>query len=140
MTPRHQPVPHETREPFGVRLDKLRRDERLTFRALADRLNEDAASGERPFSYGYLVNLTKGRCRPTPEVITAVARAFDGIERESFAEWQMWRAQMLLDPSGPGGFDGALAELDAFESVRPHSEWPDASPAPRGRRHVRTAA
>ena len=133
-------MPLETRKPFGLRLDELRREKGLTFRALAALLNEDAAPGERPFSYGYLVNLTKGRCRPTPEVITAVARAFDGIEPESFAEWHMWRAQMLLDPNGPGGFDGALAELEVFESVRPRSQWPDASPAPRGRRHVRTAA
>jgi len=133
-------MPPETREPFGVRLDELRREARLTFRALAALLNADATPGERPFSYSYLVNLTKGRCRPTPEVIKAVVRAFDGIELESFAEWQMWRAQMLLDPNGPGGFEGALAELDVFESVRPRSQWPDASPAPRGRRHVRTTA
>lgn len=134
-------MPPETREPFGVRLDELRRDAGLTFRALAHRLSQDAAPGERPFSHSYLVNLTKGRCQPTPEVIKAVARAFNGVEPESFAEWEMWQAQMLLDPDGPGGFDGALAELDIFKSARPRSSrWPEASPASRGRRHVRTTA
>jgi transcriptional regulator with XRE-family HTH domain len=136
----YRPMPLEAKKPFGVRLDELRREKGLTFRALAARLNEDAAPGERPFSHSYLVNLTKRRCQPTPEVIEAVARAFENIEPESFAEWQMWQVQMLFDPDGPGGFDSALAELNMFKSARPQtSRRPDASPAPRGRRRSRAA-
>lgn len=128
--------------PFSQRLETLRREEGLTFRALAERLRETAAPGQRSLSQSYLVMLEAGTCRPTPEVIKAVCRAFDGLKPESFVEWQLWQVQRLFDPEGPGGFEGAIAELDAFSAARPqHQRRPDDAPAPRGqRRRVRAAA
>lgn len=129
-------------EPFGTRLEQLRRAERLTFRALAARLKEFAAPGERPVSHSHLVALASGRCRPTPEVIKLVSRAFDGVEPESFAEWQLWQVQRLFDPDRADGLEAALAELQAFKESRlPGAPRFDEPPARReSRRHVRSAA
>ena len=130
-----------TEHPFALRLEEIRRAQGLSFRALAARLRETAAPGDRPVSHSYLVSLASGRCRPTPQVIKAVCRAFDDVEPDSFVEWQLWQVQRLFDPEGPGGFEGAIAELDAFNAARPrNSRRPDDAPPPPGlRRRVRAA-
>jgi transcriptional regulator with XRE-family HTH domain len=135
-------MPVTSEHQFSQRLATLRREDGLTFRALADRLRETATPGERSLSQSYLVMLEAGTCRPTPEVIKAVCRAFDGVQPESFVEWRLWQVQRLFDPEGPGGFEGAIAELDAFSAARlQNRRRPDDSPAPRGqRRRVRAAA
>lgn len=131
-----------SQEPFSTRLEQLRLAEQLTFRALAARLKESAAPGERPVSHSHLVALASGRCRPTPEVIKLVSRAFDSVEPESFAEWQLWQFQRLFDPDRADGLEAALAEMRAFKESRlRNAPRLDEPPARReSRRHVRSAA
>ena len=109
-------MPVDTEQPFCVRFDELRRDEGLTFRALASKLSENAAPGERPVSHGYLVNLVAGRRRPTPAIIDLVCRTFDDLEHKSFVEWRLWEIQSLFDPDGPAGLEAAVAAMRAYET------------------------
>ena len=104
--------------PFSTRLDELRRREGLTFRALEAHLHEHAEPGERGMNSGHLAGLTTGRRAPTPEVVSLVARAF-GLPPQDFVEWRLWQVQLLFDPSRPGGFEAAVAELHAFMSGGP---------------------
>jgi len=137
------PIDEATAAPFCERLAQLRRAANLTFRALSARVRENAAPGDRPLSYSYLSMLESGSCSPTPEVIRSLCRAFDGVEPDSFAEWQLWQAQRFFDPEGPGGFEGAIAALNACRADLDGLRRTDAMPPParRGsRRRVRAAA
>jgi transcriptional regulator with XRE-family HTH domain len=99
--------------PFGIRLDELRREDKLTFRALEARLAQCAEPGERGLTNSHLAALTTGRSRPTPRVVALVARAF-GRSPEEFVEWRLWQVQQLFDPERRDGFDAAIGQLHAF--------------------------
>ena len=99
--------------PFAIRLDELRRDDSLTFRALEARLEQCAEPGERGLTNSHLAALTTGRSRPTPRVVALVARAF-GLAPEEFVEWRLWQVQQLFDPERRDGFEAAIGQLHAF--------------------------
>lgn len=132
-------MPVDTEQPFCIRLDELRRDKGLTFRALACKLSENAAPGERPVSHSYLVNLVAGRRRPTPAIIDLVCRAFDDLEHESFVEWRLWEIQRRFDPDGPAGLEAAVAAMRAYDGGGRSSSSPDGALARRRSRRVAAA-
>src|SRR5436190_9706422 len=82
---------HDVR-PFAVRLDELRRNDNLTFRALQARLRACAKPGERGITHSHLCGLATGRSRPTPQVVELVARAFD-LAPQSLIEGRTWEVQ-----------------------------------------------
>jgi transcriptional regulator with XRE-family HTH domain len=101
--------------PFSTRLNELRRDHGLTFRALEARLADYAKAGERGMTNGHLAGLAKGQRVPTPAVVALVARAFD-LPPSSFVEWRLWELQEQFDPRRKDGLEAAVAAMHAHLS------------------------
>lgn len=122
--------------PFAVRLDELRRAQRLTFRALEARLQACAKPGERPMTNSHLAGLTTGRLRPTPRVVELTARVF-GLAPQSFIEWRLWQVQELFDPERTDGLEAAVGQLFAFfDDMPPDVHELDTTRALASRRDV----
>jgi len=102
-------------------------------------MRNNAATGQRSLSRSHLCALAAGKCRPTPEVIELVCRAFDGVQPESFVEWRLWQIQSLFDPERVG-LDAAISEMHAFEQVSAARRVATRPAGRESRRHSRAAA
>jgi len=79
---------------------------------------------ERPMSLGAVNSVLRGDAKPSIGVIEFVAAALL-IEPETFAEYRMWQARRLFDPTDDDvGFDMALKNLQALEAVGEQADLP----------------
>jgi len=95
--------------------------------------------GERhsddPRSMGVLHPVLSEGAKPSIGLIEFVAAALL-IEPETFAEYRMWQARRLFDPSDDeiGGFDAAIKNLQALEAISAEADLPLPAARVAGRR------
>jgi len=89
---------------------------------------------DRPLTMGAVNPVLRGDADPSIGVMEFIAAALL-VEPETFAEYRMWQARRLFDPTDEEvGFDTALKNLQALEAVGEQADLPLAPGLVAGRR------
>lgn len=101
-------------DPFPAAVTRLLEEQDISMREMVRR-GEDRSGGEDSRTVSAVHIVLQGKVAPAIGLMEFVARGLR-VEPETFAEYRMWQARRLFDPTdGEVGFDGALKNLTALE-------------------------
>lgn len=103
--------------------------------SLREMIRRGDRHADEPRTMGAIQPIMKGRAEPSIGVMEFVAAALR-VDPETFAEYRMWQARRLFDPSDDemGGFDAAIKNLQALEAISAEADLPLPAGRVAGRR------